>query len=152
MSNQTDYVVYLNSITNQIIYYGLWTILPTCVVGNLVSLFIYTRPNLNKKTNTGFLYSWLCILNVITIIYYSLVFKGTALFNYPVNWPCGVDHFIRRTALNSITWIQVVICLDRFISVFYPTKRNWIEKKVNLCFYTIIEINKIIMKSLLRII
>lgn len=133
-TNQTDYANYLNSVTTQITYYALWIILPTCVVGNLVSLFIYSRPNLNKKTNTGFQYSTLCILNVVTIIYYCLVFKGTDLFKYQVNWPCGVDNFIRRTALNSITWIQVVICLDRFISVYYPTKRNWIEKKVNLLY------------------
>ena len=132
MSSQNDYVVYLNSISTQITYYGLWIIFPTCIVGNLVSLFIYTRPNLNKKTNTGFLYSTLCTLNLVSVIYYSLVYRSSVLFKYTVSWPCGVDGYVRRTALNSITWIQVVICLDRFIAVVFPRKRNLMRKKVLL--------------------
>ena len=130
MSSSSDYVNYLNSINDGFTYYCMWIILPTCVVGNLISLFIYTRPNLNKKTNTGLLYGWLCLLNVLTIVYYSVVFRGNALFNYTLNPPCGMDDFIRRTALNSLTWMQVIICLDRFIAVVYPTKTAFMSKKV----------------------
>ena len=128
--NKTNFSNYINTVDSKITYYGMWVILPTSVVGNLISLYIYTQPKLNKKTNTGFLYGWLCIINLITILYYSLVFRGQILFNYEVNWPCGVDNFIRRTALNSITWIQVVICIDRFVGVVYPTKTTFMSKKV----------------------
>ena len=31
-------------------------------IGNLISLLIFTRPNLNKKTNTGILYSLICFV------------------------------------------------------------------------------------------
>lgn len=122
MSTQSDYVTYLNSVMNSFQFYVTWTILPTCVLGNLISLLVYSRPNLNKKTNTGFLYSWMCILNVITVVYYCFISRSYFIFKYTLNLPCGMDNYIRRTALNSITWIQVVIALDRFISVVYPTK------------------------------
>ena len=129
MSNQTN-VSYLYSLSTSIQYYSMWTILPTCVVGNLISLYIYTRPNLNKKTNTGFLYGWLCILDILTIVYYSVVYRGNSLFKYTLSLPCGMDNYIRRTALNSITWMQVIICLDRFVAVLFPTKMAFWSKKV----------------------
>ena len=79
MSSSNDYAKYLNSLNSGFTYYGMWIIWPTSVVGNIISLFIYTRPNLNKKTNTGFLYGWLCILNILTVVYYSVVYRGKAL-------------------------------------------------------------------------
>ena len=130
MSTQTDYLKSLNSISTQINYYGLWVILPSSVIGNIISFYIFARPNLNKKTNTGFLYRWLCVLNVITMVYYCFVSRSIVVFKYQVNLPCGADNYIRRTFLNSITWIQAVICLDRFISVFFPTKTAFMSKKV----------------------
>lgn len=130
MTNQTDYSSYLKIVTFAVNYYGMWVIFPTCVVGNLISLYIYTRPKLNKKTNTGFLYGWLCIINVVNILYYSFVTRGEMLFNYKVNLPCGLENFIRRTTLNSITWMQVVICIDRFVFVIYPSKTSFMSKKV----------------------
>ena len=129
-TSSSSYISYLYSLSNSIQYYTMWTILPTCVVGNLISLFIYSRPSLNKKTNTGFLYSWLCVLNVITIVYYSLVYRGNNMFKYTVAWPCGVDNFIRRTFLNTITWMQVIICLDRFVAVLFPAKMAFWSKRV----------------------
>ena len=128
--NKTNFSNYIDTVNNKVTYYSMWMILPTSVVGNLISLYIYTQPKLNKKTNTGFLYGWLCISNVITILYYGLVNRGEIIFNYKVNLPCGVDNYIRRTALNSISWMQVFICIDRFISVVYPTKTKFIRKKV----------------------
>ena len=134
MSTSSDYVKYLNSLNSGFTYYCMWIILPTCIVGNLISLFIYSRPNLNKKTNTGFLYSWLCLLNILTLIYYSVVYRGNAMFKYTLYLPCGMDDYIRRTALNSITWMQVVICLDRFVMVIYPTKTAFMSKKVQIIY------------------
>lgn len=131
MSSQRDYVNLLNSVNNKFQYYCLWTILPTCIVGNLISFVIYTRPNLNKKTNAGFLYRWLCILNVIMIVYYCFVTRSNVLFKYTVSFfPCGVEYYIRRTMLNATAWMQVIVCLDRFIVVFFPAKSAFMSKKV----------------------
>lgn len=112
MSNQTN-VSYLYSIQ----YYSMWTILPTCVVGNLISLFIYSRPILGSSY-------------ILTVVYYSVVYRGNSLFKYTLSLPCRMDNFIRHTALNSITWMQVIICLDRFVAVLFPSKMAFWSKKV----------------------
>lgn len=130
MSAQDIYVNYLNTVSNQIAFYGLWMILPFSVVGNLISLYIYTRPNLNKKTNTGILYGWLSLLNAIAICYYCLVFRGSLLIQYTFNFPCGLNNYLVRIVLYSVTWMQAVISLDRFIAVFLPTKTAFMSKKV----------------------
>ena len=50
------------------------------IVGNVISLFIFTRPCLNSKTNIGKLYTFLCGLSLIMIVYnmespiYSLLY------------------------------------------------------------------------------
>ena len=135
MSSQTAYVNSLNSASTAIIYYGLWIILPTCLIGNLISLIVYTRPNLNKKTNTGFLYSWLCVLNIVSIVYYCTFFRGYILYNLNITLPCGLMMYFQRTFLNMISWQQVLICLDRFIAVYFPTKVAFMNKKVVLYSY-----------------
>ena len=129
-SSQADFVNYLSSLSNAVVYYGLWIILPTCVVGNLISLCVYTRPNLNKKTNTGFLYGWLCIINIIAIAYYCLIFRGSNLFKLTIALPCGVMINFLRVTLTFVSWQQVFICLDRFMAVFFPTKTAFMSKKV----------------------
>ena len=130
MSTQSSYVTNLNAISNQITYYCLWVIFPTCIVGNLISLYIYSRPSLNKKTNTGFLYRWLCGVNLVTIVWYSFISRSVTIFGYTVTFPCGMDAFIRRSALVAIPWMQVVVCLDRFICVVFPSKMALMKKRV----------------------
>lgn len=50
---------------NQTEFYLQLVAVPVGVIGNLVSIFIFTRPKLNRKTNTGFLYTILCIFYFI---------------------------------------------------------------------------------------
>ena len=132
-SNQTDlssYIVYLNLVSNKFTYYFMMSTVPVGVVGNLVSFVVYTRPRLNNKTNTGFLYACLCIVNLTSILYYTFVFRSVTLFNYAVYMPCGLSDYFRRNALNSVPWMQVMISLDRFVVVMYPSKKQLFTKKV----------------------
>lgn len=131
MSNETDYIEYLNSVSVSFNYYCLWILMPTGIIGNIVSLYIYTRPNLNKKTNTGRLYVLLCALNLITIAYFGFVYQPEyTAFNYSVRLPCGLNTFLRRTLFTWLSWIQVVISFDRYVAVIHPTKVTLMNKKV----------------------
>ena len=130
-SNQSDYITYLNNVSNRISYYYLMTTLPLSILGNLISLYIYTRPNLNRKTNTGFLYAWLCIFNLLSILQYAFVTRSNILFNFTINLPCGVVNFLRRTIFNWLSWMQVYISFDRFMAVHFPTKIRLMSRKVN---------------------
>lgn len=132
-SNQTDMALFvsnINSISNTISYYYLWVIIPLGLIGNLISFYLYTRPNLNKRNNTGFLYACLCVLNMISILYYAFITRSSVLFGYSTfQQPCGLNSYFRRLVFNSIPWMQVIITFDRFISVFYPTIQ-FLNKKV----------------------
>ena len=130
MSLSSDDVNYLNSVGNTILYYPVLATLPIGLVGNLFGLFIYIRPNLNKKTNTGFLYACLCVLNLVFMLHFVLVFQSGWLFGYTVRMPCGLSMFLFRSSLCLVPWTQVIISFDRFISVVYPRKVSIMSKKV----------------------
>lgn len=127
----STYTAYLNSISNSLGYYYLIVTLPAGIVFNLVSIYIYSRPLLNRKTNTGFLYAWLCIINLLSIMQYTFITKSTLLFGYRVSLACGLSNYLRRGIFNLVSWMQVVISFDRFVSVFYPIKGHIMSKKVN---------------------
>lgn len=104
------------------------------IVGNIISLLIFIRPNLNKKTNTGFLYSILCVLSIITFIdnahktfsskYRVLIFK----------LPSKLKRFISESLVDCLLWIEILISFDRFIVVVFPSKAYIMVKKVFLLF------------------
>lgn len=130
---ENSYIAYLNSLNTQLVDYFLLVTVPLGIVGNLVSCLVFaTRPRLNNsKTNVGFLYAWLSLVNLLSILYYALVYRSRTLFNYSVDMPCGLDDFLRRTTLNAVPWMQVVISVDRFVVVVYPSKKQFFSKKVS---------------------
>jgi hypothetical protein len=137
MSNSTDF---LAPIRDALIYYPVLVALPVGVLGNIFSLYIYTRPNLNKKTNTGFLYAWLCIFNLIFMLYFVFVLRATnslfaySLFGYWVFLPCGLMTYFLRIIFCLVPWMQVIISFDRFFLVVYPHKSRILTKKVKLIY------------------
>ena len=125
-----QYYTTLSTIANTIMYYPVLVALPIGILGNVFSFFIYTRPNLNKKTNTGFLYGLLCILNIIFMLYFVLVFQSSNLFKYTVTLPCGLVTYLLRITFCLVPWMQVIISFDRFIVVVYPLRKKFMSKKV----------------------
>ena len=117
------------------IHYNLRVFINTFgIVSNIISLLIFTRPNLNKKTNTGFLYSILCVLNIITFInngYETLSSKHHALL---IRLPSRLKPFISASLLDSLLWIEILISFDRFLIVVFPAKAKIMAKKVFLLF------------------
>lgn len=125
--------VSINSATNSIVYYSTIITLPIGIIGNLFSFYIYTRPNLNKKTNTGFIFAWFCLLNLVLILYFSFVFRSSSLFGYNVTLPtpCSLRYivYMLRSIWCCVPWIQVLASFDRFIFVVYPLKKHVMSKK-----------------------
>lgn len=119
-SSTTQYVNYLSWLAEQFNYCYFLSIMPIGLVGNLISIYIYSRPSLNKKTNTGFLYIWLCLLNMFSVLWFAFVFRSSALINYTFSFPCGVEVLVRRANFMSVAWIQVLISFDRYIAVVFP--------------------------------
>lgn len=106
-------------------YYFQLAMISIGILGNTVSLFIFISPNLNKKTNTGFLFSILCASNIV----YILV-EFSAIVCH-ANLPRMIFSHIQFTMPYIIIWMQVLISFDRFVLVFYHSK-NIMTKKVFL--------------------
>ena len=126
----SDYISYLGSVSNAILYYPILISLPLGLLSNLFSIFIYTRPNLNKKTNTGFLFAFLCLLNICFMLGFVLFNRSKNLFGFTFYLSCGINSYIFRMAFCLVPWMQVIISFDRFISVVYPLKKQIMSKKV----------------------
>lgn len=126
----SDYISYLGSVSNAILYYPILISLPLGLLSNLFSIFIYIRPNLNKKTNTGFLFAFLCLLNICFMLGFVLFNRSKNLFGFTFYLSCGINSYIFRMAFCLVPWMQVIISFDRFISVVYPLKKQIMSKKV----------------------
>ena len=92
------------------------------IVGNLISLFIFSQPCLNRKTNCGRLYAFLCGLSLVMIAYEMAGRKMDNFFQFKLRLPLNTQNFIDITLLQYWSWIQVLITFDRFIGVLYPVK------------------------------
>lgn len=131
MSNETvqDYVRRITEVSDKISFYYLIIIIPFGFITNILSVFIYTRPSINKETNTSFLYMCLSIVNIISLLNYTFIVRSRNVFGYTVQMTCGIADFLRRNIFNSTSWIQPIISLDRFLFVFYPIKSKQLGKK-----------------------
>ena len=92
------------------------------IPGNIISILIFSKPCLNNKTNTGFLYTFLCVFNLIAILYNVFVINSLLIFNYYIRFPLNSDALIENVILQMLSWFQVLITFDRFIAVVYPIK------------------------------
>ena len=134
-SNQT--LSNYKSITQYIRFYCLLVVLSFGMIGNIISLLIFTRPNLNKKTNTGILYTLLCVFNILTLIEEAFLGPSSKeLFNIQISFinikSVNTEIFIRTCLTEILPWIQALICFDRFILVIYPMKAHIMRKPVSL--------------------
>ena len=126
MENRTtnyysDYDI-INIILYRINFYSMVILIPIGIVGNIVSIFIFTRPCFNQKTNTGRFYSLLCVVNLITIVFVTAFKNENDFTKYSIPLPLSTEKFIENIMYQSLSWIQVIISVDRFIFVLYPVK------------------------------
>ena len=121
-STYLKYVIQLNIIYQKVEFYALILTVLIGIPGNVISMFIFIKPCLNNKTNTGLLYTLLCTFNLLVIIYNILVTNSFKLFQYAIILPLKLEYLIQTILLQILSWSQVLITFDRFIAVVYPIK------------------------------
>ena len=120
-NSRVDYNWEIN-ISNRILKYSVISIISIGIIGNLISLLIFTRPCLNSRTNTGKLYALLCVINLVAFVYVIAVRDPETFFFYRVHWPFESEYFIENILLQILSWIKVLITFDRFVSAVFPVK------------------------------
>ena len=105
-----------------ICYYLMFITVPIGMTGNLLSAYIFTRPTLNQRTNTGFLYTILSILNLARILFQATFKNWHSNSEYNIKVHFQSELFIEYVISQLLSWNQALISFDRFIVVFSPVK------------------------------
>lgn len=114
---------------NKIFFYFYLVTVPIGLSGNVLSILIFTRPVLNKKTNTGRLYTLLCILCIIRIVFQAFCKRWENFLEFLTKWHFNSEVLFESLLLQSLSWTQLLTSFDRFIYVFYPVKGARIMRK-----------------------
>ena len=127
-----------------ICYYLMLVNIPIGIIGALISIFIFTRPSLNESTNTRFLYTILCFINLIRILLQA-AFKNWHLFtSFNISLQFESENVIENLILQAFSWSQALISFDRLIVVYSPIKgvrimsKKWVLYSIMLGLFVLI--------------
>ena len=105
-----------------IFFYIMCITIPVGIIGNLASIFIFTRRSLNQRTNTGFLFTIFCILNIIRIVIQATFNEWGNFLEYTFKLPLSGEKYIESVMFQTVSWTQALISFDRFVIVLFPIK------------------------------
>lgn len=89
------------------------------LIANTISIFIFCKKRLNKKTNIGYLHSILCVYNACSLL--SSVFISDIIVNQS-NVFCKLLNFWRRLIIDLSSFQQLYITCILFLCVKHPKK------------------------------
>ena len=154
--NQTSSLsLIFNNFDKKLDFWFLVITIPLGILLNMISIYIYSRPNLNK-TNMGFFYFHLSIWNTLVLIYYLFVMDSKQIFPYDLttssNSACKIVTFIRRCLREVPCWIEALITLERYLTICYPNRKRFkfIKSKSNfliIIFITILTLGLISVEN-----
>ena len=135
-----SYITSLNLINNQINYWFEMITSPIGVCLNLISMYIFSRPSLNK-TNMGFFYLNITFWNVIVLLFSFFLINSKITLGYDLSitsdTACALVWFIRRVTRLFPPWIEVLVTFDRYLFIFYTNRFNFIRVKRNISYIII---------------
>lgn len=112
---------------NNIIYVGIGV---TC---NLLNILVFSRL-LSNKTNMGFLGLWQSSLDIVVLLYFSLIYRSILFFGVSLetssDFICKISGYFRRILVGSSACLPILTTFDRFAYVLYEhTNRFKFMKK-----------------------
>jgi hypothetical protein len=144
----SDTRILLENLRSQMGYYFAFSIPFLGIFLNCLSLYIFTRPSLNK-TNMGFLYLWQTIIDILVLLFYIFISRSMQLFGYSLlihyDIVCKILTLYRRFILHASSWLCVLTTFDRFLYVCYPNSLKSLHNKfkftaIILCVFLVIAI------------
>lgn len=128
---------YINLSNNVDMYYKL-SIVPIGILSNLITILVSMQKGMNK-TNMGFFYNCIATANIAQLVFYLFIQKSKHIFNYDLyllsDVSCKIFKFLRRIIRQLSPLIDTVMTLERFMSVYYPSRMaNWRNKSLPIKF------------------
>lgn len=126
----------ITDTTDKMNFYFSATIIPIGIILNIVTIIIFAISHRQKPTNSNILYIGLSIYDLFAITN-SILFAQLLpslniwLVNYS-NTSCILINWWRKIIIQSPSWAQVLITLERYNSVVSTNKLNVLKSKRNL--------------------
>ncbi len=123
--------------TNAINNYLSLTVFPIGILLNAFSLYIFSRPRLNK-TNMGILNRWQLVIDIFLLAASAFVYRHHTIL-FPTSFylysstTCGLLTFMRRFTLHSSSWMTTFIAFDRFLYVHVSRNLKFMKSRIKLC-------------------
>lgn len=125
----------LKDLSNEIGFYIAVVVMPIGALLNAFSIYIFTRPDL-QKTNMGFLFIWQKSIDTLLLLSYTFIFRAPLLFD--IDWhdqsdaACKLLSFYQPYILSMSSCFIVFIGFDRFMFVHYHGRFKFMKRKRNL--------------------
>lgn len=124
--------VNLAALSTRINYYYVVTVVPVGILTNLISIAVFFRKTLSV-TNMGLFNLLISVANSITLIYYLFVSESSLVFNYDLStssdFACKILMALRRVIRELAPIIEMVMTFERFMSVYFPRRFGFIQKR-----------------------
>lgn len=138
MTDMSDNINSVQSLTKFINFYFSIIIIPIGIVLNILTIIIFsTQKNRERNiSNMNILYIALCVYDILAL-FNSVLFAqllpslDIILINYS-DILCKLLSLWRKTIIQSPSWIQVLITVDRFRSVVCYNRFTFLKKKSTL--------------------
>jgi hypothetical protein len=107
-------------------FFMIMIIFPIGLFLNGLQLFVFSKRELNLKTNMGSMHALLSFFNILAIIFSILLtqllpFLGINIKTY-TNFGCKILSFIQRVSLDIPSFQQVMITFQFYMSIKFPMK------------------------------
>ena len=101
-------------------------IFPIGVTLNILQLYVFSKKQLNLKTNMGSMHALLSLFNVIALVNSIFIRQLLPIFKINLkeytNFGCKLMNFIQRFSLDLPSFQQVLISFMFFMSIKFPMK------------------------------
>jgi hypothetical protein len=135
MNQEQVYVNYLNWLSNQMNFWLQLITVPLGIFFNLTSLYIFSRPRLNR-TNMGFFYLNITTWNTIALLFSFFLIDSKVVFGYDLSIindiSCASVWFLRRFVRFVSPWLEVLVTVDRYIFICHTNKFRFLKSKFYL--------------------
>ena len=130
MSNSSEiaYIRYMIKLNDDLNIYFTLIGSGIGIVGNLLSIAVFSRLIFHQKTNMAFLYIIQCLCDLSLLLITLLIVRGSPLifgvqfYSLSDSW-CKAWAFLRRFTIHISSWMIVLTTFDRFTFVIYENRR-----------------------------
>lgn len=141
MNQEQFYVNHLNWLSNEINFWLQLVTVPLGIIFNLISLFIFSRSNLNK-TNMGFFYLNITTWNTIALLFSFFLIDSKVVLGYDLSLindvSCASVWFLRRFVRFVSPWLEVLVTVDRYMFICHTNKFQFLKSKLYLSIIIVI--------------